>query len=780
MLIVLTAHGGKLVDSTEVLQQNINFIWLVLAASLVFLMQAGFTMLEAGLTRAKHSISVAMKNVADIVLTTIVFSLIGFPLMFGSSVNGWFGWSGFFFSGMGEDPWEWAFLFFQIVFAGTAATIVSGAIAERAKFSAYLIGTLLISLLIYPVVGHWIWGGLLNTSQQGWLAKLGFMDFSGSTVVHSVGGWVALAAAMVIGPRVGKYELDGKINKFSASNLPMAALGVFILWFGWIGFNAGSTAVADSSIAVIALNTTLSAAAGGLFGMLTSWIVDRLPRAEDMLNGILAGLVSITAGCNVVSPLQSLLIGAIGGVIVTLAARLIEDRLKVDDVVGAVAVHGVGGVWGTVAVGIFGKQELLAAGGRIEQIGVQALGAAAVFIWAFSIGLLIYLLLKKIINLRVTREEELIGLNISEHGARTSLLDTVRTMNEIAAEKIDLTRKLSVEPGEDTAELNEAFNYLLQRIHHLVEQVKGQTNFVFSSSDQMLNLSGQLKNNSYQQYESVHHAFDYFQKTRQHMEEEQEVDRQVIESIQGAFSKFHQIGEEMQSIQMRMNDVSIYIGTVENQLEQVHQAVEHLVESMSDISKSSGESKGVIQTITDISGHINLLALNASIEASRAGEYGAGFAVVAAEIKKLANQSKLSAEQIKEIIDGTVKVINSGETSIDRFHNLFRQLNEELTSIPEKIKQSALQIESMYRETRLFQESMQLVRNNTIAMQENRLRQQKEFERLMERMQQVILQIEENHDFTFEINGKVNQLRNQSGLLDHIVKKFKTSQEMYQ
>lgn len=765
-------------DSMQTLQMNVNFIWVVLAAALVFFMQAGFILLESGLTRAKHSISVAMKNIADIIVATILFSTFGFALMFGTSLDGWVGGNGFFFSGMGDDPWSWAFLFFQITFAGTAATIVSGAIAERAKFSGYIIGTAFVSLLVYPIAGHWIWGGALDGGQPGWLAGMGFMDFAGSTVVHSVGGWIALGAAIVIGPRIGKYGPDGKSTKFSASNVPLAALGVLILWFGWFGFNAGSTTIADPKIAQIALNTTLAAAAGGMAAMFTSWFLDRLPRVEDILNGVLAGLVSITAGCNVVSPLSSLLIGAIGGVLVVLAIRLLDEKAKVDDPLGAIAVHGFCGVWGTLAVGFFGQSDMLAAGGRWEQVGIQALGAGVVFVWSFGLGILIYWLLKKTNLLRVSREDELVGLNISEHGARTSLLDTVTAMHEIASGKIDLTRKLSEEHGEDTSEINRSINYLLERIHHLVEQVQGQTRHVSSSSQSILQLSGKLEVNSREQYDSIHHTFDYVQSIHKQMDAEMEADKQVIAALYDNYASVRQIGLDMQEMSKRMSDMAFYIGSVEEHLEQARQAVEGLVMSMHEISKSSEESKHVTNTIREISDQINLLSLNASIEATRAGRYGAGFAVVANEIKKLAAASRLSADQIGGVMGDTGRVIVSGEENIVHFREVFQKLNQELTSVPDKIRKSAQGIGDMYKKVLGFQQSMELVQTNTASMQENRLLQQAEFEKLMKQMREVIERIEQNYDYSFQINGTVNELRSESSLLDQMVKTFKTGRSL--
>ena len=305
--------------------------------------------------------------------------------------------------------------FFQVVLAATAATIVSGAMAERTKFVSYLIYSIFISGIIYPISGHWIWQG------DGWLTALGFHDFAGSTVVHSVGAWAALAGAIVLGPRIGKYVTkNGKVTvkAIVGHNLPLAALGVFILWFGWYGFNAGSTlSGTDTSMAAVAVTTTLAAAAGAVFAMFTVWVISGGPDVSMSLNGALAGLVGITAPCAVVSPGAAVVIGAAAGILVVLSVEFIDKVLHIDDPVGAVSVHGVCGVWGTLAVGIFGDLDAIGSGlGRGAQIGVQALGALAVFAWAFGLGLLLFLIIKGTIGLRVSEKEELSGLDIGEHG----------------------------------------------------------------------------------------------------------------------------------------------------------------------------------------------------------------------------------------------------------------------------------------------------------------------------------------------------------------------------
>ncbi|MFH1719314.1 MAG: ammonium transporter [Planctomycetota bacterium] len=396
------------------LQTNIDIVWTCVAAFLVFFMQAGFAMVEAGFTRAKNAVNILMKNLMDFSVGTIAFFLIGFGLMFGKS-NGLFGTTLFALSGVqpGAD-WNWTFLIFQTVFAATAATIVSGAMAERTKFVGYLAYSAVITLFIYPIFGSWAWGGLLDGG--GWLEKLGFLDFAGSTVVHSIGGWLALAGAIVLGPRVGKYGPDGKPKAILGHNIPLAALGVFILWFGWFGFNPGSTTTGDGSIGYIAVTTNISAAAGAIVAMIVSWVVVKKPDASMALNGALAGLVSITAPCDGVTPIAAMLIGAIGGALVVASVLLIDGKLKVDDPVGAVSVHGVCGLWGTLAVGLFNMESGLFYGGGLKQLGVQALGAAAAFVWAFGLGLALFYAISKTIGLRVTAEEELKGLDIGEHG----------------------------------------------------------------------------------------------------------------------------------------------------------------------------------------------------------------------------------------------------------------------------------------------------------------------------------------------------------------------------
>ena len=403
--------------------QLIDIVWVFLASCLVMLMQAGFAILEAGLTRQKNCNNVLMKNIMDFVIGSIVFMIVGFGLMFGDDVIGFIGSSGFIdpttlnleqFDALSPS----IFIFFQTVFCATAATIVSGAMAERTKFISYLIYTFIISLVIYPVSGHWIWGG-------GWLADLGFIDYAGSSAVHSVGGWAALIGAMVLGPRIGKYNKDGSSNAIPGHNIMMATLGVFILWFCWFGFNPGSSLEAAGYVGHIALTTNLSACAGALVALIITWVRYGKPDISMTLNGILAGLVAITAGCHIISLYGSLIVGAISGVLVVFGCEFLDKKLHIDDPVGAVGVHCLNGVWGTIAVGLFACHTVaspdgslgLFYGGGFTQLGIQVLGVVAVAAWVCVTSFIMFKVIKHTIGLRASEQEELQGLDLGEHGS---------------------------------------------------------------------------------------------------------------------------------------------------------------------------------------------------------------------------------------------------------------------------------------------------------------------------------------------------------------------------
>jgi ammonium transporter, Amt family len=393
-------------------------IWTILTAILVFFMQAGFAMVEGGFTRSKNTSNIMMKNLMDFCMGSLAFWLVGFGIMFGNG-NAFFGTTGFMVApdtGQYYDSLSWTSVptltawFFQLVFAATAATIVSGAMAERTKFIGYLVYSFIISLIFYPVVGHWIWGG-------GWLASMGMLDFAGSTVVHSVGGWFALAGAIVLGPRIGKYTRDGKPLAIIGHNLPMATLGTFILWFGWFGFNPGSTMGADvAAISLTATNTNLAAAAGAIGAMIAAWTMLGKPDLGMALNGALAGLVAITCSCAFVAPWAAIVFfGFVPGVVVVLSV-LMFDRIGVDDPVGAISVHAVCGALGTALLGLFHTEKGLLYGGGAGFFVTQLIGVVSVAAFCVASGLILFKVIGATVGLRVTPEEELEGLDIGEHG----------------------------------------------------------------------------------------------------------------------------------------------------------------------------------------------------------------------------------------------------------------------------------------------------------------------------------------------------------------------------
>jgi ammonium transporter len=389
-----------------------DVIWLLICAGLVLLMQAGFCCLESGLVRSKNSLNVAIKNFSDFCLSALLFWSFGFAIMFGLDYQGIIGTTGFTF-GDSSTPWDKAFFIYQVMFCGTAVTIISGAVAERQRFSGYLIMVVIVSIIIYPVFGHWAWSGIQLGAPDGWLGSLGFLDFAGSTVVHSVGGWVALAAIIIIGPRAGRFGTN-KVN-IEKHSMPISTLGVFLLWLGWFGFNGGNTLGINDQLPDIFINTTLAGVAGGLMGLGLSWYLFLRPKAEDVLNGVLAGLVGITASCNLVTPSSAIMIGAIAGAICLGATRVLE-KSELDDVVGAVPVHCGGGIWGTLALAIFGDSSSWGTGlGRWDQFLIQLTGVGVCFIWAFGLGFGLLWLVNHWFPLRVNAREERVGLDIAEH-----------------------------------------------------------------------------------------------------------------------------------------------------------------------------------------------------------------------------------------------------------------------------------------------------------------------------------------------------------------------------
>lgn len=446
-------------------------MWVLVTAGLVFVMQPGFACLESGLTRSKNSINVAVKNVTDAMIALILFWLVGFGIMFGISESGIVGTNEFMIP-FTESSWNVAFFLFQAMFVATAATIVSGAVAERMKFEAYLVMTAVISALVYPFFGHWAWNGAMTDQYTGWLGQLGFRDFAGSTVVHSIGGWASLAALLLIGPRAGRFNEAGVPRQIPGSNIPLAALGVLLLWFGWFGFNGGSTLGLTERVPMIIVNTFLAGAAGGLSGILMGYIANRKVISVDLIfNGSLAGLVSVTASANVISPLSAVLIGLIAGPVFFSLHRLLL-RFRIDDAIDAVPVHLGGGIWGTIAVAIFADYDTLGTGLSFgSQLGVQLLGVAVAGLWTFLIVFTVLWIVNKFLKLRVSAEDEHIGLNVSEHGATTEILDLFMAMDQ-QAKTGDMSLRVPVEPFTEVGQIANRYNKVMEALEKAIRKTE--------------------------------------------------------------------------------------------------------------------------------------------------------------------------------------------------------------------------------------------------------------------------------------------------------------------
>jgi Amt family ammonium transporter len=461
----------------ESVKSFVDTLWVIDCAILVFIMQAGFMCMETGLSRHKNSINVALKNAADFGVAVVIFWIFGFGLMFGKSYNGYFGTDLFFFK---TDQAEYMTYFvFQAMFVATAATIVSGAIAERMKFNGYLIITIIATGIIYPIVGHWAWSSsylnnidatrqLLAVTGQvkttGWLTDIGFVDFAGSTIVHSVGGWIALSAVLILGPRIGKYS-DANKGKFTGSSFPLAVLGTLILWFGWFGFNGGSNGAMDEAVPLILINTFLAAAFGLLTGLGISFALFKKPDPYYVILGPLAGLVAITAGCNSMTSVTSIFVGIIGAVIAIFINELL-NKFEIDDVVGAVPVHLAAGVWGTIAVGLFSDLDILGTGlTRLEQIKVQFIGIVSIGAFSFFGSYILLKILNYFYPLRVSPLHEELGLNIAEHNA-TSVEHDLITILEKQSESGDLTIRGPQDPFTAGGVIGLYYNKLMSKLEN--------------------------------------------------------------------------------------------------------------------------------------------------------------------------------------------------------------------------------------------------------------------------------------------------------------------------
>lgn len=732
-------------------QTNSNHIWTMTAAGLVLLMQFGFLLLEAGMVRSKNSINVAQKNLSDFLLSVCVFYLVGFGLMFGPSVGGWVGDASQLAMFDRLPDWSFTFFVFQAVFVATASTIVSGIVAERMTFSGYLVLTFIVAALIYPLYGHWAWGNLLNAGNSAWLADKGFIDFAGSTVVHSIGAWIGLAAIIIIGARCDRFDENGDPIHIQGHSMVLASGGAVVLLFGWIGFNGGSTTAGTPDLAKIVANTIISAAFGGICSMILARLWDGYFDPRRAINGLLAGLVGITAGCAAVGPQGALGIGLICGAVVIASEEFLLRVCKLDDPMGAVSVHGTCGAIGTLLVAAFADRALLVDGSHVSQFFVQLEGVAIALVWGLGSALATLSLVRLFMQLRVTEEEERQGLNIAEHRASLGTGELQKMIFELAKGEADLSTRLKVEQGDEAGDLALLFNKLLEKLDADENEKAAQVAKERETVQQITRLIESARNGEMSQRLSLAGKSGLVRQISQGINGLFDVTNTIITDIRTSLAElsdgrlrtipktdakgqFKEIHDAYNATTLGLRDVVTTMGQTTHDIEsnaqyldrssnsllemvtlqknQIERSTEHILEVQSaltdttthateaaqsatrtrDLSEDGAEkansaetiiqeiklaserAKSIVDVIEEISFQTNLLALNAAVEAARAGDRGKGFAVIAAEVRSLANNVAKQSIEARQIINNTNELADNGTLAVAEIRETLEQI----------------------------------------------------------------------------------------------------------
>ncbi|TGK29465.1 ammonium transporter [Leptospira gomenensis] len=745
------------------LSKTVDPIWLIVCSALVFFMQAGFLMLETGLSRLKNTINVAVKNLMDYIVGTVAFFSVGFGLMFGLSEQGWIGKNLFFLEGL-KSGREFSFFLFQVAFMGTAATIVSGAVAERIKFSAYLIVSVVISLIIYPIFGHWTWGG-------GWIAKQGFVDFAGSTVVHSLGGWISLAGVIILGARKDKFKEDGSPRKIQGHNLTFSVLGVFILWFGWFGFNGGSALSFTDSVPLIILNTSLAGSAGGMLAISVSWLIYRIASVEECMNGVLGGLVAVTAGCNEISPAASLFVGACAGITVVISSLVLEKVFKLDDVVGAFPVHGVCGILGTILLPILSANHNI-------QILPQLLGVVSCAVWAFGLGLILFWALKITIGIRVNEEFEEKGLNVAEHGAGSSWIDLIHSLKDLSKGGGDLTRKIHVDHGTEAGAIAFLMNQYLGNLGEMIYTIKQKSGELENSASEISAAWGNMSHGIQEQaasLEEVTAIFDSFRDSFRQISssatEQKEIERGAHKLLNELVTGFQKFDSDLKLGSERSRE-SV------NKIDRSRKELDHLESDINDIGDSAKKVESLVKLLNDISVKLGMLSINASIEAARSGESGKGFGVVAEEISKLSSGTQDSTKKAAEILGEIQSSVLRGKQTVFGTVEFFKTLTDEFKSLAQtqiEIRNNGARYSDMIRNLDLLNTSM--IERSDIIMQ-NMEQRFSEIKGLYESVEFISGAFHEISAQSEELSATGEFLKQLSSILNSLVRNFRVEKEI--
>ncbi|MGD9811555.1 MAG: ammonium transporter [Sphingobium sp.] len=720
-LVASPAHAGWI----EAEKSAFDYGWLIIAGILVAAMQIGFLFLEAGMVRSKNSINVAMKNLVDFFISTLCFAAVGFAFMFGATHAGFIGWDTRLSLLHFDDLPTQSFFFFQVMFCGTAATIVSGAVAERMRFGAYMACMILMATFVYPIAGHWAWGGLLADTGKGWLEARGFIDFAGSTVVHVIGGVAAFAMIFPMGPRIGRFTPEGEAIRIHGHSPVLTVAGVLILWIGWFGFNAGGTTAGSAAFGHALFNTLMAGAAGGAAGMIFGRIKDGYYVYDRTTNGVVAGLVAITAGCVTSSALGATWTGVLGAMAAIVGQDLLERRWKIDDAVGAVAVHAIAGAVGTLCVAYAAPLENLPHD-RLTQLSVQATGVLAIGGFTF-LSLVPFAYLAKLAGfLRVSPEEEMAGLNEAEHHTRLGTADLQAVLMQLVNGNSGLDSRVSTELGGESEDLAATFNRFLEKLE--VDQrtqeeklkathAKAELEYTRReraeieraiAEEQRLREDARAASRRAAQLEAVLTSFD------------QTIAR-AVETLLGASNALGSTADTLAtdaehternaaSASVNANDVlasSTTVAAATSQLSSTVREIAAQVNTMrqvaietaetgknsetlfTSLNDSAAQISNIVDFIQAVAKQTNLLALNASIEAARAGSAGAGFAVVAAQVKELARQTGEAANNVQIWIDDVTRAIDQSIVAMTSVAGSIERTEKAAISVAEIINEQA-------------------------------------------------------------------------------------------